>query len=115
MMVWTISLENDWENTYDPLTAGLSIVFLKFISSRNSLIEVQITKEYSHGVNTNDTITKHTILPNVQLPTTSFDPVNVVKSYPEHVIEYLYALQINIGMKTFWIPLKPSFRRGREK
>merc|ERR1711936_122004 len=79
-----IDLENDWENTYDPLTAGLSIVFLKFISSRNSLIEVQITKEYSHGVNTNDTITQYTILPNVQLPTTSFDPVNVVKSYPEH-------------------------------
>jgi len=77
-----INLVNDWESSHDALTAGLSIVFLKFTAYRKSTIEVHILKEYTQDYGTNTT--NYTILPNVELPTTSFDPLNVVKSYPEH-------------------------------
>ena len=83
ILVWTVYPVNDWESSHDALTAGLSIVFLKFTAYRKSTIEVHILKEYTQDYGT--TSTNYTILPNVELPTTSFDPLNVVKSYPEHV------------------------------
>jgi len=59
-------------------------VFLKFKASGNSSIEVHIQKVYDHQGSIYSNFTNYTILPDIELPTTSFDPLSIVKSYPEN-------------------------------
>ena len=60
-------------------------MFLKFKASGNSSIEVHIQKVYDHQGSIYSNFTNYTILPDIELPTTSFDPLSIVKSYPENV------------------------------
>ena len=85
--IFIIFLENDFESDDDFLTAGLSIVFLKFTSFASSLIVVNISKEYTEAhLNSNET---YEIRPDIRLPNTHYpghyDPLGLITTFPQQV------------------------------
>ena len=114
-----VCVENDFESDDDVLTAGLSIVFLKFTctgagAGAPSRIVVNITKEYTDpDLNINHT---EEIQPNIYLPDKVYGylPTSLVRSYPQQVCR-LFMMRIFLVTSWLWIISGRERKRSENK